>query len=196
VAAIADWLDGRELSELYARYSFIDHEKRMLTRIREDVLAAAPALKHSARCELEHQVADIYYLRFTTGARSCQISFYGKNELPDAKFSWDECQLFEFQPDDSDPLAAVLRRWLCDDATPSAMRAEFPWLDIGELADYYEIGKPVEGEFVQSWDEIERLPDFMLMNDKLSPVAPKVKELIAGGTESQRAHCRHAPKGT
>jgi hypothetical protein len=32
---------------------------------------------------------------------------------------------------------------------------DFPWLHIGELADYYESGTPVEGEFVQSWDFIE-----------------------------------------
>jgi hypothetical protein len=35
------------------------------------------------------------------------------------------------------------------------MRKDFPWLQIDELADYYEAGKPIEGEFIQSWNSIE-----------------------------------------
>jgi hypothetical protein len=49
----------------------------------------------------------------------------------------------------------LLKRWICDNAMPSAMRREFPWLMIGELADYYERGAPIEGEFIHSWDRIE-----------------------------------------
>jgi hypothetical protein len=86
------------------------------------------------------------------GDRSCELAFYGKNELPDAKFSWDDCELFRFQPDDNSRLAAVLKRWICDRSPPSAMRNEFSWLQIGDLADYYEAGRPIEGEFIQSWD--------------------------------------------
>jgi hypothetical protein len=38
---------------------------------------------------------------------------------------------------------------------PSALRAQFPWLEIGPLADAYEAGRGVEGEFVESWDHVE-----------------------------------------
>lgn len=155
IAAVADWLDGSDLSSLYDRYPFVDQTKRALTHLRDEVLGAVPELKASARVELEHQIADIYYLRFVADDRSCEISFYGKNELPDAKFSWDDCQLFRYQPDDNSQLAVVLKRWLCDHSQPSTMRTEFQWLEIGKLANYYENGKPIEGEFIQSWDSIE-----------------------------------------
>jgi len=36
------------------------------------------------------------------------------------------------------------------------MRLEFPFLSIGKLADSYEAGKSVEGEFFDSWDRVER----------------------------------------
>lgn len=155
IAAVADWLDGSDLPSLYERYRFIDRDKRALTFIRDTVLATAPELKASASVQLKHEIADIYNLRLTADDRTCTISFYGKNELPDAKFYWDKCPLFGYRPDDNSQLAAVLKRWLCDHAQPSTMRLEFPWLEIGKLADYYENGKPVEGEFIQSWDGIE-----------------------------------------
>jgi len=50
----------------------------------------------------------------------------------------------------------VLKRWLCDVAMPSTMRTEFPWLSIGDIADYYEKGNPVEGEFIKSWDWMQQ----------------------------------------
>ena len=156
IDAVADWLDGSDLLDLHARYPFVDQTKRALSQLRDDVIASAPALLHSTQCELQHKMADIYYLRFKTDERSCEISYYGKNELPDAKFSWDGCQLFQYQPDDKPQLAWVLKRWLCDRSPPSAMRKEFAWLEIGELADYYENGKPIEGEFIRSWDFIEK----------------------------------------
>lgn len=155
IAAVADWLDGMELPVLYACYPFVDQAKRALCQLRDNVFDAASVLQQSASCQLEHQIADIYYLRFRAGDRSCEISFDGKNPLPDAKFSWDDCQLFQFQPGDHGPLASVLTRWLCDETPPSAMRTAFPWLRIGALADYYEGGNPIEGEFLRSWDRIE-----------------------------------------
>ena len=57
---------------------------------------------------------------------------------------------------------------------PSALRTEFPWVQIGELADYYERGKPIESEFLKSWDLIERFYDSLEF-----PFVPKVRGLIA-----------------
>lgn len=170
IDAVADWLDGCELAEIHERYSFVDNTKRTLSRLRDEVMAFAPELRHSAHFSLDHQMADIYYLRVKADDRSCELSFYGKNELPDAKFAWDDCQLFQYQPDDNSRLAAVLKRWICDRCQPSAMRNEFSWLQIGELADYYEGGKPVEGEFIQSWDWMEQFYD-----DMDCPFASQVK---------------------
>jgi ADP-heptose:LPS heptosyltransferase len=38
---------------------------------------------------------------------------------------------------------------------PSALKKEFPELDFGKLAQYYEKGNGIEGEFILSWDDIE-----------------------------------------
>lgn len=42
---------------------------------------------------------------------------------------------------------------------PSAMCKEFSWLNIGELADYYERGDPIAGECIFSWNWIEQCYD-------------------------------------
>jgi hypothetical protein len=106
--------------------------------------------------EVRHDMSDLYRLWFTTADRSCEVSFYGDNESPDAKFHWDGCELFQFMVRDTAAFAAALARWLCDRAMPSALQAEFPWLQIGPLADAYEAGRGIEGEFLESWDGIER----------------------------------------
>lgn len=152
IAAVQDWLTGYELSTIYERYHFVDQKKRALVAIRDGAFMYAPELQTTSDLR---GFGDFYALHFRTKERSCKISFYGKNDLPDAKFSWDDCQLFTYQPENQEQLASVLKQWVCNFAMPSQMRKEFPWLVIGELADYYESGNPVEGEFVQSWNSIE-----------------------------------------
>src|SRR5882672_7130866 len=118
---------------LHDRFRFVDQTKRALSGIGDTVIARVPQLRQSATCELQHAIADIYYLWFRTGDRSCQISYHRNNEFTDAAFHWDECELFSFRADDNEQLADVLKRWLCDREMPSTMRTEFPWLSIGDL---------------------------------------------------------------
>jgi hypothetical protein len=54
----------------------------------------------------------------------------------------DGCDLFAFKGDDALLMGAVLKQWLCENAMPSAMCKEFSWLNIVELANYYESGDP------------------------------------------------------
>lgn len=156
IEAVAQWLNGCTLSELQDSFPFVDQTKRSLSQLLEKVIAAEPDLKTDTKIELRHMIADIYDLKFVANERSCEISYNGKKELPDVKFSWDKCQLFEFPVDQASRLAPVLKLWLCDQTAPSMMRIEFPWLTIGPLADYYENGNPIEGEFLLSWDSIEK----------------------------------------
>jgi hypothetical protein len=135
INAVDDWLQGRQLSWLYDRFRFVDQTKRALDSIREDMIARVPELTEATPAELQHDVCYIYHLWFSDGDRSCRISFYAKNDLPDAAFHWDRCDIFRFQTSDRKRLAAVLKRWLCDRAMPSTLRTEFPWIEIGELAD-------------------------------------------------------------
>ncbi len=155
IDSVADWLDGMDTAYLHSKYDFVDRTKRALTKIRDAIKAEVPDLRDISNTTLHCHAGDIYSLRFRLDDRSCEVSFYGTNEHPDAKFSWDECHLFGFRADDISQLTAVLENWLCFRSTPSSMRVNFPWLQIGELADYYENGSPIEGEFIQSWDRIE-----------------------------------------
>jgi len=76
--------------------------------------------------------------------------------------------------DNNEQLTDILKRWLCDRAMPSTMRTEFPWLSIGDLADYYEKGDPVEGEFIKSWDWMQQFYE-----DDSFPMKTAVLTLIA-----------------
>lgn len=171
--AVSDWLNGADLTSLYDRYWFIDATKRRLAQIRDHVITTEPELNKSAESELVQQIGDGYYLILRGSERSCEVSFYGKNVWPDATFAWDECHLFQYQPHDNSQFASVLKCWLCDNLTPSEMRSRFPWLSIGELADYYEAGKPIEGEFIKSWDWLEEFYD-----DTRCPLADDIKAFM------------------
>jgi hypothetical protein len=176
--AVDTWLRGNVLSNLYERFPFVDREKRVLSSIREDLLERVPELTQSAPSVLRCRIGDRFELSFEGGDRSCQLSFCGNNEFPVADFQWDKCPLFCFNADDRGRLADVLKRWLFDKAMPSAIRAEFPRIQIGELADYYERGRPIEGEFIMSWNGIERLYNEMGANVDW-PFLPKVRQFIA-----------------
>ena len=157
VDAVHTWLLGAELPELYRRFAFVDRTKRALNQIREGVLQVAPDLEQGS--ELAYWGSGIYKLWFRTETRSAAVYFYGKDEQATVDCHWDGCELFSFGNATTAAIASILKRWLSDNALPSAMRHEFPTLPIGELADYYERGLPIEGEFVDSWSRMEKFFD-------------------------------------
>jgi hypothetical protein len=160
IDAVWRWLHDTELDAMYRHFKFVDWQKRELVRVRDFALRNTPSLSLDAPSELVYRTESAQCaLWFRGETRSAQLYFYGRNEFPEAVFHWDQCELFRFKGDDCSALSAVLKRWLCDNALPSIMRKEFPWLSIGELADYYENGNPVEGEFMQSWDRIAQFYD-------------------------------------
>src|SRR5262249_32243548 len=89
------------------------------------------------------------------GDRSCTLSFCRDSSMLDASFKWQDMEMFQIRSDDLGLLASLIKRWVCDRAMPSAMRAEFLSIEIGKVADYFEAGRQVEGEYVASWDDIE-----------------------------------------
>jgi hypothetical protein len=165
VDAILRWLADDSLSALYDRFPFVDQRKRELVLIRESVVGFAAQLLGS--CELQERDSGICFLWFRKDSRSALIYFYGKEQDPDVICHWDECALFSYRAADRSMLGPVLKRWLCDTAVPSTMRSEFPWLAIGELADYYERGNPIEGEFVDSWNRIEQFYERFTSKDRV-----------------------------
>lgn len=154
IDAIWTWLDGAPLSVLYERFGFVDWEKRKLIALREAVLKANPQLGSAARNDLTVTGSGVSHLWFRAAERSVHLRFVSRHPSPEAVFFWDECELFRFEVKDSAVVATVLSRWLLDSAPPSVLRREFPMLDIGRLADFYEKGNPVEGEFIASWDQM------------------------------------------
>ncbi len=174
IAAITAWLEGMELSGLHASFQFVDGQKRALENIRAEVFAHCPEFEQSAVAELKHQLCDLYELWFRAGDRSCLVYYYGENESPDAIFNWDECPNFSFKAGDLRQLALVLRRWLSAHVMPSHLRKEFPWIEMRKVAEFYEQGRGIEGEFVESWDRIERF--YAEMN---FPPAQEIRQLVS-----------------
>ena len=154
VAAAKSWLLGQDVSQLHTQFEFVDQQKRALERIAAEVHAVCPELL-GVGYELRGLMCDLYELWFRAGVRSCRLHFYGKNPHPETIFHWDDCQLFAFQVDSLSTLAGILKRWLFDHVAPSQLQIEFPWIDMSKAAAYYEQGRGIEGEFIESWDKIE-----------------------------------------
>lgn len=156
LSAVGSWLQGQELELLYDQFEFIDRQKRSLAAMRKQMLEYCPELAQCATQDLHQIICDLYELWFRAKDRSCRLSYYGENVHPNAIFHWDECNLFVVQTDQFGQLALVLKRWLCDYTRPSDLEKEFPWVDVGQLARYYEEGRGIEGEFLLSWDRLEQ----------------------------------------
>jgi hypothetical protein len=155
--AIWLWLDATPLPVMYQRFCFVDSEKRKLMAIRESVLKSFPKLETAARNELVVTGSGVSHLWFRNEPRATHIHFASRRESPEAVSCWDQCEMFRFDAEDPAALGAVLSGWLADNASPSSLRREFPWLQVTPLADYYENGKPVEGEFIESWNQMEQV---------------------------------------
>ena len=81
--------------------------------------------------------------------------------------------MFALRTGDFDLLAKLLTRWICGRVMPSELQKEFPSIEMGKVAHYYEQGRGIEGEFVESWDHIERFYDKMNF-----PPAEAIRNLI------------------
>lgn len=151
VAAIEQFLTGVSLDRIYDQFDFMDNELRVLTRIRESISETS--------CRFDPVVLNLRLTPSLTAAtpdRSCHIAYYyGDKDYPKAKFYWGEAELFQVIVRDVDYLVRIVVQWVCLTSMPSKMRELFPKLDIRELADYYEAGTPVLGEFKTSWDAVE-----------------------------------------
>ena len=157
IEAIRQWLDEAPVPALYEHFRFVDVEKRKLLLMRECMLKNFPDLCSGTRHEVTVNGTGGSHLWFRTDTRAAHIHLAPQHDCPEASFFWDGCELFHFDTADCTGLGAVLSRWLAGNAPPSSLRREFPWLEIGQLADYYEKGNPVEGEFVESWNRMERV---------------------------------------
>jgi hypothetical protein len=155
LSAVAGWIAGAALDELYRSYSFIDHWKRSLQALEQFVRARHPTLEAVSRIELRRVVSDIHELWFVREDRAVKVAFYGKRPSPDAFILWDQAEMARMEVRGTDEAADVVHSWLSDRAMPSVLADKFTRLDLTPTAPFYEEGRPVEGEFLVSWDSIE-----------------------------------------
>ncbi|WP_372365663.1 hypothetical protein [Candidatus Uabimicrobium sp. HlEnr_7] len=94
------------------------------------------------------------YLQLYLQNQLCKIFFYNREKEPYAGFYVDDNLLFDVQLSDKELLVKVLKRWICDCASPSQMQADFPWLHTATLTDYYERNQSVESLFMESWNSL------------------------------------------
>ncbi|HZN64350.1 MAG TPA: hypothetical protein VFB66_03550, partial [Tepidisphaeraceae bacterium] len=94
VRAVCDWLAGATVEALNDRHAFVDRHRRTLTRLASTVLATSPELRQSVAHELRDRGWDDCELTFARGDRSCNLSFYGDNLIPNAVFRWDQTPMF------------------------------------------------------------------------------------------------------
>jgi len=153
-SALELWFQGASLEALYSRFEFVDEKKRDLSRIQDFVLGTSPELGSGSRIVMLHKrLPENLSLQFQGETRSVVVNVALTKTT--ARFLWDETELYRAEVEDLPVFVSLLKRWICDNAMPSSLRVEFPWLAIGDLADFYESGNPVEGEFLQSWNRIE-----------------------------------------
>ncbi|MGL6138023.1 MAG: hypothetical protein ACRC2M_12060 [Planktothrix sp.] len=153
INAVDDWMQGDELSILYKKFSFIDRCKRDVIKIYKELVTADSSL--SKLVKIQRYFSDGYELWFKSDDRAVYIGYNHQNKILDACCSGDNALLFKLKTQDRKSLAKLLNRWLCDRALPSQIQTEFPWVEMGNLADFYEKGNLFEGELLESWNSIE-----------------------------------------
>ena len=180
-AAIIDWTTGHPLETLYHRYGFIDRDKRAFAVLKEELERAAPDL---AKVSWEYDIHDGEYFGFEMvhGDRGCSCVSWRDESRRRFSFAWDECRLFEAGHGSIHELGLAIKAWLIDRVQPSTLETQFPWIDIGELARYYERGEPVKGEFLASWDHMEGFyRESMKGYMEIDPVLDLMKDLREKG---------------
>lgn len=154
--SIENWLENKTLEELYLSYSFIDEGKRKLQLLQKNINDANAKLTFISVNEVKEEYFSSYSLWFRHDNKSCKIYYYGYEENPRYVFNWDDCRIFETSSSDVQKMGSLIKKWTVEKAMPSTLRIEFPEIDFGALAEYYESGNGIKGEFINSWDQIEQ----------------------------------------
>ncbi len=150
----AIWISNKGVNFLYQQYEFVDWDKRRVNFIENEFLKYESKLRNVTTKKDYWSDSCDYTMMYKN--RSCRLSGYGKNEPVSFNFQWDKCRLFEVQQNDLTLMAKVIKKWLIDEIQPSVLEHQFDWIKINNLARYYENGEGLKGEFIESWNNIER----------------------------------------
>lgn len=180
IESIRNWLQNITLEELYSNYTFINQKKRQLEKLRADINESNPLLKNISKSMVTVDNFSSYSLWFIDDNRSCRMYYYGYEPNPRSIFKWDDCTIFETSDLDLKRLGALINKWVFYKTMPSTLREEFPELDFGKLAEYYEKDNGIEGEFILSWNNIENFYQELEL-EKRQEILKFIKQMRAHG---------------
>ena len=87
--------------------------------------------------------------------RGCRVYPYYFSEIPIYEFEWDDCPLFKISSNDVKRQVEIIKSWVLNKTIPSKIQTQFPEIKLNKLAEYYEKGEGIKGEFIESWDILE-----------------------------------------
>ncbi|CAA0145833.1 conserved hypothetical protein [Tenacibaculum maritimum] len=88
--------------------------------------------------------------------RGCRIyPYHFSSEIPKYEFEWDDCPLFKMSSNDIKRQVEIIKSWVLNKTLPSKIQTQFPEIKLNKLAEYYEKGEGIKGEFLESWDVLE-----------------------------------------
>lgn len=182
IAAIKNWIQNKPLEYLYSQYDFIDQEKRELEKIRNDINISNEQLLTISQNEVVIEFLSCYSIWFKDGNRSVKIYYDGYEAIATYIFNWDDCVIFELSSSDTNRLGVLICKWVFEKEMPSHLKVIFPEIEFGKLADYYEKGNGIEGEFILSWDNIEAF--YRKLNfDKKFEILELIRQIRSKGFE-------------
>jgi hypothetical protein len=173
IASIKDWFAYPNLEVMYAKYAFIDKKKRRLNEIQQKIIAYHPEIIQSVKIDLKTDIVFCHLFLFSSN-RHVEIYFYGYNDNPTFVFYWSDVKVFDFENIKFEEMLLLMIHWIYHLTMPSVLQKEFPQLDFGKLVFYFEQGKGLEGQFIQSWDFTEEF--YTSLRDV--PIKYKVLDLI------------------
>lgn len=179
-----EWIKNKTIEELYKKYEFIDWCKRKIKGIERQLLNYQSTLKETEKRLISTWGSGLYDYEVTYKKRSCRLSGYGEAEPISFEIKWDNCKLFEIKQNDLSLLADVLKKWLIDEIKPTKLEKEYDWIEVGQLAKYYENGEGLKGEFIESWNSIENFYE-QINGSFTTKVLELIKELRKKGFDER-----------
>jgi len=154
IKSVENWLLNKEKAELYTSFHFVDKGLRMINDLEGNWLTKQPNLKSTNRI-IENHGSGIIRFEIKKDNRACWFTTTGETDELSISFSIDECLLFESVADNYQ-IAEVLNRYLITKETISNLSKEFNWIVLNDLVKAYENGNGIEGEFINSWENISK----------------------------------------
>lgn len=169
---IRDWMNYKTLAELYKSYKFVDEYKRKLNYIHNTIIGFDVELEN---CDalFEQSWSDFYDYTVSNGDKSIKYYVECDENLQKNgfgfKFLWDECAVFYAYNDDLMKFDGLIKEWLINQQNPSILKSKYPWIDLYNVAEYYERGEGLLGEYIESWNKVEKfyLEDTYRSTDKI-----------------------------